>query len=185
MSSVSSSRLDLLSSSLWELPCNMFWFSILTLISGPCCDASDLAVSGASTLTVEEQPPAAPRLKGDPLLGVSSPDITATAGPADEAQATVTDQDVSTRRKQVTETDQAVSTGRKQATETDQVTSGKQRVGSDQATSSKRVGSDQATSSKQRGDSAQATSSKQRAGSDQASSQPTKRGNTSAAGHSS
>ena len=174
MSSVSSSRLDLLSSSLWELPCNMFWFSILTLISGPCCDASGLAVSGASTLTVEEQPPAAPRLKGDPLLGVSSPDITATAGPADEAQATVTDQDVSTRRKQVTETDQAVSTGRKQATETDQVTSGKQRVGSDQA-----------TSSKQRGDSAQATSSKQRAGSDQASSQPTKRGNTSAAGHSS
>jgi hypothetical protein len=65
-------------------------FIILTLIFGPCCDASGLAVSGASTPTVEEQPPAAPRLKGDPVLGDSSPDITATDGQADAARATDT-----------------------------------------------------------------------------------------------
>jgi hypothetical protein len=163
-------------------------FTLFSVIEGPCCDASGLVVAGASTATVEEKPPTAPTLTGDPLLGDSSPDITATEGPADEAQATVTDQAVSTGRKQATETDQAVSTGRKQATETDQAvsTGRKQATETDQATSSKqRGGSDQATSSKQRGGSDQAMSGKQRGGSDQASSQPTKRANTSAAGHSS
>jgi hypothetical protein len=43
---------------------------------------------GASTATAEANPPTAPTLTGDPLLGDSSPDITATEGPADAAPGT-------------------------------------------------------------------------------------------------